>query len=197
VAQDLLHRHRPSGWRHAPIEYTLDVLGNGKTLGKTDIFGDICIAGKKLIMEFSGIKIYRNLSAEEKAAARFHELVHRFLTPKLYPLRRVRVYLAQESYNRSYVLRYLEEALAETFSQVCMKGLNRDAILQGVRFPVQNGYLRLENAAAQAAVEAAGWAAQKAAAKSLMVGEMKGALFGPLIVSGSMWMSYYTTEAPK
>ena len=196
VAQDLRNRNGPSAWWHEPIEIEVGVLDDATTFGKVDIFGDIWIAGKKLIMEFDGIKVWRNLSADEKAAVRFHEMLHRFLVPKLYPLRRVRVYLGQESYNRSYVLRYLEEALAETYSQVRMKGLHRNAILQGLRFPVQNGYLRLENAAAQAEVEAAGWVAEKAAAKSLMVGEIKGALLGPLIVSGSMWMSYYTTEAP-
>jgi hypothetical protein len=195
-AQDLANRHGPSSWRHEPVEISVGVVDDTATLGKTDVFGDIWIANKKLIMQFGDIRIFRALTTDERAAIRFHEQVHQWLVPKLYPLRRLRVYLAQESYNRSYVLRYLEEALAETYSKVRMAGLNPDAIMEGIRFPVQNGYIRLENPAAQAAVEAAGWAAQKAAAKSLILEEVKGALLGPILVSSSMWLAYFSMEMP-
>jgi hypothetical protein len=44
----------------------------------------------------------------------YHEKGHQFFTPKLQVLREVRIYIAQSSYRRSYILRYLEEAVVET-----------------------------------------------------------------------------------
>jgi hypothetical protein len=57
---------------------------------------------------------FGNASREELLAALAHEKVHQFLTPKLYLFRNLRVYMKQSAYRQSYILRYLEEALAET-----------------------------------------------------------------------------------
>lgn len=53
-------------------------------------------------------------ASKEVEVAAYHEAVHRFLTPKLQIFREFRVYVEQSGYSKSYVLRYLEEALAET-----------------------------------------------------------------------------------
>jgi hypothetical protein len=57
-----------------------------------------------------------------------------------------------------------------------MKGLHSNAILEGVRFPVENGYIELKNATAH----------------SLIAREIVRVLLGPVTVSGTTWMAYYS-----
>ena len=72
---------------------------------------------------------------------RVHERVHSILTPKLQVLREVRIALNMNGYNKSFLMRYLEEALAETVGQVSVNGF-RSAI-EGITFPVKNGYVTI------------------------------------------------------
>lgn len=81
-------------------------------------------------------------SARDQALVIAHERIHQILTPKLYPLRRFRVQNRFNSYFHSSLVRYLEEALAETTAQVRVGG-GLGAILEGIRFPVENGYVFL------------------------------------------------------
>jgi hypothetical protein len=54
-------------------------------------------------------------------------------------LREIRIAVALGGYNRSYLLRYLEEALAQTYALVRTHGAG--ALFEGIRFPVKNGYV--------------------------------------------------------
>ena len=58
---------------------------------------------------------------------RVHEKVHSFLSPKPQGLREMRVVLSADGCVRPYILRYLEEALAEPVAQVDRAGLARGA----------------------------------------------------------------------
>lgn len=97
------------------------------TLGITDMFGDITIEAK--------------LTTAQQLEVLWHERVHQILTPRLYFLRNIRIKAAIEGYNRSYLLRYLEEALAESYSQLRARGL--PGLISGIRFPVRNGYVTI------------------------------------------------------
>lgn len=80
-------------------------------------------------------------SATDRALVLIHEKVHQFLAPKLYILRSYRVQNRANSYVRSSLWRYLEEALAETVAQVGVNGFSQ--FFKGIRFPVENGYMFL------------------------------------------------------
>jgi hypothetical protein len=96
--------------------------------GKTSWFGDMTISTAG--------------SAAEQQLARIHELVHSFLRPRFILLRTFRARLAGSAYWRSVFLRYLEEAMAETIAQLRVNGLS--GLLTGVRFPVANGYVTIQ-----------------------------------------------------
>lgn len=76
----------------------------------------------------------------DRRMALAHEQVHQFLTPKLRVLRRLRTFMRAQGYNRSYVLRYLEEALAETRAQLSVKGFTKVNFIEGMRFPIGPDY---------------------------------------------------------
>ena len=132
----------------APIRQTPGVIRHGTT----DMFGNITVESR--------------LTSSQIQQTLLHERVHRFLTPKLYFLREVRIKLAMEGYNRSYLLRYLEEALAETYALV--KTVGRTAILEGIRFPVRNGYVTV----------------------LAMLREVQGILLGTVLVGGTTYRVY-------
>jgi hypothetical protein len=81
-------------------------------------------------------------SATEQQLARIHEMVHSFLRPRLRFLRRFRARLNASAYTRSAILKYLEEALAETVAQVSVRGIT--GLLTGIKFPIANGYMTLQ-----------------------------------------------------
>jgi hypothetical protein len=70
---------------------------------------------------------------------------HSSLTPKLQmfkKLRQVRAVLKTNSYLKSYLLRYLEESLAQTIGLFRAKGINIGNLVEGFKFPVgQEGYV--------------------------------------------------------
>ena len=124
------------GFRYKPTE-SLGHLPSppGKIVfGTTDMFGNIIVDIK--------------LSPAQIQETLFHERVHKFLTPKFYFLREIRIKLAIEGYNKSYLLRYLEEALAQTYALVRTQG--GGAILEGLAFPVKNGYVSIGSMAKEA-----------------------------------------------
>jgi hypothetical protein len=97
----------------------------GGTLGETDAYGAISVA--------------RNQSLSEQRLTLLHELVHRYFSPRIGPLRRLRAELNISAYSRSALLRYLEEALAEGHAQLRVHGLQK--ALGAYRFPLENGYV--------------------------------------------------------
>jgi len=88
-------------------------------------------------------------TAAEQQLARVHELVHSFLRPRLRFLRRFRARLNASAYTRSAILQYLEEGLAETIAQLAVNGIS--GLITGIRFPIANGYLTLQQLACEGA----------------------------------------------
>jgi len=90
----------------------------GGPLGSTDRFGNITIQ--------SGLtgKVLNETVA--------HESVHRFLSPRSGPFQNLRATVMEAGYENSHFLRYVEEALAETYATGSLR--------QGLAFPLQGGY---------------------------------------------------------
>jgi hypothetical protein len=105
----------------------------GGSLGETTAYGEIVIS--------------RAQSLTEQRLTLFHELVHRFFSPRTGPLRRLRAELNMSAYSRSALLRYLEEALAEGYGQLRVHGLAQ--ALRAVRFPLDGGYVTVSQLAAE------------------------------------------------
>jgi hypothetical protein len=112
----------------------------GRIWSKPGISSDPSLpAGEGSTSPWGEVKLSPNGTTTEQALVRAHELVHRFLTPRFGLLRRFRVQVGMAGYLRSMLLQYLEEALAETVAQLKVNGF--DGVLDGLRFPVQNGYM--------------------------------------------------------
>jgi hypothetical protein len=101
--------------------------------GTTDAYGAIAIA--------------RDQSVTTQKVALFHELVHRFFSPRTGPLRRFRANLAINGYQRSAFLQYLEEALAQGYGNLRVNGLAH--ALGSYRFPIANGYVTVSQLQAE------------------------------------------------
>jgi hypothetical protein len=127
--------------------------------GVTNIFGDITIESR--------------LSQTGRAFVLLHEKVHAILTPKFYGLRNVRVTLRMEGYNRSYLLRYFEEAIAESNALLRTKGLG--SVLESISFPVKNGYVTVAK----------------------MGQEVYGILLGPVNVGGTFYRVFFHHTGAK
>lgn len=103
-------------------------------LGETDWWGNI--------------SVIRSQSLREQRMTLLHEWVHRFFAPKVAPLRQLRAQLRASGYWRSAILRYLEEAMAESYAQLRMDG-GLKGLLIGVSFPVANGYVKISQMAGE------------------------------------------------
>lgn len=104
--------------------------------GSTDKFGNITYSSAG--------------TQTEQALARYHEQVHSFLSPRLKAAREFRADLMMSGYNRSAFLRYLEEALAETYGQLRVHGIRN--LPNGIRFPIENGYVTLKAVVTEASI---------------------------------------------
>jgi hypothetical protein len=86
---------------------------------------------------------------EDRALVLLHEKVHQFFTPRIEPLRRFRVNLRMEGYEKVQLLRYLEEALAEGYAQLRVRGIK--GLPEAMNFPLDHDYgLSLEVVRGQA-----------------------------------------------
>lgn len=102
-------------------------------MGETDAYGVI--------------QISRNQSFTEQRLTLFHELVHRYLSPRTGPLRQLRAEISAYAYARSPMLRYLEEALAEGYGQLCVNGFGK--AIGALRFPLSGGYVTISEMVAE------------------------------------------------
>lgn len=102
-------------------------------LGETDFFGNIQVSRSQPIIE-QRITLY-------------HEWVHSVLSPRFGPLRQMRAQLRASAYTRSYLFMYIEEAMAESYAQLRVYGLQN--ILVGIRFPIQGGYITISQIASE------------------------------------------------
>jgi hypothetical protein len=122
----------------------------GEFWSRPAIVGDASIAaGEGATTAFGDVTYSTAGSATETQLARLHELVHRFLSPRLRPFRTFRARLAMSAYSRSAIMTYIEEALAETFAQFRIFGLR--GLLTGLRFPIANGYITLQTLVSEGA----------------------------------------------
>ena len=113
---------------------------------------------------YGEIEISSAGSATDKAVVLYHELMHSFLSPKIAPLRQFRAELKWSAYKRSALMRYLEEALAETYAQLRVNGIT--ALPTGIKFPVATGQMEIIY------VSAAQLATEGAAVGSIVIGTM-------------------------
>jgi hypothetical protein len=128
---------------------------NPNVKGNTTWFGDIQI---------------KAMTAAEETRTLVHETVHRFLSPRLQLMRGIRIQLKAGSYSRSYILRYLEEALAEAAAAYRYDGSGGlTSVLSGIRFPVANGYVTIAKIGTEA----------------------RGILQGPIIVGGVCYQVWF------
>lgn len=104
--------------------------------GSTDRFGNMTISSAG--------------SATDQALARYHEQVHSFLSPRLNFLRNFRANVGMAAYQRSALLQYIEEALAETYAQLRVHGIRN--LPNGIRFPIREGYVTLRAVVTEAAI---------------------------------------------
>jgi hypothetical protein len=122
----------------------------GTLWSKPKVTGDPTLpAGEGSTSAFGDVRYSTAGSATEQQLARMHELVHQFFSPRLGPLRTFRARLGMSAYARSVFLTYLEEALAETVAQMRMNGLT--GLMTGIRFPIANGYITLQQLASEGA----------------------------------------------
>ncbi len=127
--------------------------------GATNIVGDIRIG------RFPG-----EGGRQEMMAAIFHERVHQFLSPKFYLLRNIRIYAKQSGYQRSFLLRYIEEAMAETIARLRAYGWSRESVFQGLIFPLGQHYtITITN----------------------LRSEASGILLGPIVAGGMVFQVFY------
>jgi hypothetical protein len=126
-------------------------------LGETDAWGNIAVS--------------RNQSLTEQRLTLYHEWVHSVLSPRFGPFRQLRAQLRMSAYTHSALLQYLEEAMAESYAQLRVRGLQN--ILVGIRFPIGGGYITI----------------------SQMVGE--GVAVGNIIVGGMRFTVYLQTGVWK
>jgi hypothetical protein len=108
----------------------------GGALGETDWYGNISVT--------------RLQSLEEQKLTLYHEWVHSILSPRLRYLQQLRAGIRASGYWRSALLRYLEEAMAESYAQLRVRGIAH--VWKGVTFPVGApglGYVTLSELAAE------------------------------------------------
>ncbi len=126
--------------------------------------------------QWGEVTLFVTKNIKDVKATRAHEIVHKFLTPKLqmFPkIRQFRAVIKNQGYLRSYLLRYLEEALAETFAQLTVNGINYRNFMAGIRFPVGQA--------------GEGCYVTSAALKI----EAKGIFLGPISVGGMIFNVYF------
>ena len=143
--------------------------------GGTSIFGDIVYSSRG--------------STDTRSLVRIHEKVHQFLTPKLYLFRNVRLAVRMNGYMKSFILRYLEEALAETIAQVGVFGW-RSAI-NGITFPVKNGYLTIRDPLTLNARQI------RRESLTNLTNEAVGIFLGPINLGGMIYYVHRTYTAPS
>jgi hypothetical protein len=121
----------------------------GWVRGSTDEYGDITIAreGYTVVQSPAGPTArWTTFSAAEKMETILHESVHSFFSPKLNALRELRASVVITGYTRLYLLQYLEEAMAQGYAAVRMRGLA--GVWEGITFPIRGRYVSIANFAA-------------------------------------------------
>ena len=111
----------PTGVRRITRPYSLP----SGAAGETDWFGNI--------------QVIRNQPIIEQRLTLYHEWIHSVLSPRVGPLRTLRAQIHATAYLRSALITYLEEALAESYAQLRVRGLSH--LIVGIRFPLKFDYV--------------------------------------------------------
>jgi hypothetical protein len=90
--------------------------------------------GRLGVTASDGIYLSSTASDSDLLASYYHEFTHDFFSTGLTQGFRAR--LRDAGYSHSSLLRYLEEAIAETYSRVKMQGLTRNAVWGGIKHPL-------------------------------------------------------------
>lgn len=109
--------------------------------GKTDPYGNIVLgtAPGFINEQVGGIIIQRTATMADFEVAYYHELVHRFFSPRINVMRKFRAQMGQSAYNNSAIIRGVEEAIAEMYAQCRVRGISQKNIIRGFRFPIEDG----------------------------------------------------------
>jgi len=107
-------------------------------------------------------------AARDMRKAAHHEVVHLWLNRAFSALGRPAIYARMGAYKRSYILRYLEEAMAEARSQRLVPRIEGE--VPAYKFPLNPTY---------------------DITRRKMGAEAKGVLLGPVTVSGATWQAWY------
>lgn len=94
--------------------------------------------------EYGAIVISRNQAISEQRITLYHELVHRYFSPRTGPFRKFRAEARMGGYSRVALLRYLEEVLAEGYAQLKVNGFQ--AALKARSFPIERNYITVAEA---------------------------------------------------
>lgn len=124
---------------HTPTmkEQALVVVGGKSVNGVTKRFGDM------LISILAHVDHEGNFDEVEFEKTKWHERVHAALSPKFFLFRDARESVKIWGYSNVMLLRLLEEAMAETYAQCKVDGINLGSILRGLKFPFQKAYLSI------------------------------------------------------
>lgn len=128
-------RNRPGQSRALFIKFAKFLAAEG-TRALTLPATEASLAGTRILgytTPSGDVFLQPGLSRAEQISTLQHESVHAFFTPAGDgPLATFRQNLGQWGYDNSQLLRYSEEAIAETYSS--------GSLLQGLRHPLVNGY---------------------------------------------------------
>lgn len=127
-------RQRRRLFAETSVEF-VDDLSPG-TLGDTDPYGNIRIA--------------INLTPQQREMTLFHEQVHSWLSPKFMLMRDIRAKFGIGAYKLSHLIRYTEEAMAETHAQLRTHGFS--GVIDGLLYPVNEGYVKVWRVVTEAAI---------------------------------------------
>ncbi|EPG2867980.1 hypothetical protein QEG60_004415 [Pluralibacter gergoviae] len=156
-------RNTNPSWRYRPKIRFTNQLNAGE--GSTNIWGDITVGRR-----YDPTHRTSDEASKDLLVAIYHERVHQFVAPKFYLLRELRSYVRTSAYYKSFILRYLEEAFAETIGQLRANGMSYKYIVRGFKFPIADNYEITFTALRH---------------------EMAGILLGPVVVGGITYNVFY------
>ena len=119
----------------------------GKKSGKGD--GGLK-AGEGWTDKFGNYSYSTRGTKTQQKLVKYHEQVHSLLSPKFKYLRTLRADMAIQAYQKSHLVRYIEEMLAELYAQLRVHGFK--GIPDAIKFPVKNGYVSVTRIATEGAV---------------------------------------------
>jgi hypothetical protein len=154
VLETALRTLEDSGAARAGAEEAGGVAGTLKRTHKPTVTHDASLpAGEGATDAYGNIRVSPYGTATEKALVLAHEKVHSWLSPRmLNRFRRFRAVLRMKAYKKLAICQYLEEMLAETVAQVKVNGLSVGSVLEGIKFPITNGYVTLGRTVTEAVI---------------------------------------------